>query len=75
MTRVSDRFAALLSNRLGSLSSAAERTGASPESVERLLGAASVAAMHGLALAMLTDHEDAHAKMPDRASATLRDAA
>ena len=75
MTRMSDRFAALLSKRLGSLSSAAERTGASPESVERLLGAASVATMRGLALAMLTDHEDAHAETPERAPGTLRDAA
>ena len=75
MTRMSDRFAALLSNRLGSLSSAAERTGASPESVERLLGAASVAAMRGLALALLTENGDAHAETPERTTGTLRDAA
>jgi len=72
---MSDRFAALLSNRLGSLSSAAERTGASPESVERLLGAASVAAMRGLALALLTEHVDDRADTPERAAGTLRDAA
>ena len=75
MTRMSDRFAALLSKRLGSLSSAAERTGAPPESVERLLGAASVAAMRGLALAMLTDRRDAHADTAERPTGTLRDAA
>jgi hypothetical protein len=72
---MSDRFAALLSNRLGSLSSAAERTGASPESVERLLGATSVAAMRGLALVMLTGSRDAQADTAERPTGTLRDAA
>jgi hypothetical protein len=72
---MSDRFAALLGNRLSSLSSAAERTGASPESVERLLGAASAAAMRGLALAMLTERGDAREETPARAAGTLRDAA
>lgn len=49
-----DRTARHLSARLGELASLAERTGAAPRAIERLLEAASVASMNALALELAT---------------------
>ena len=72
---MSDRLAALLSERIGAVASAAERVGAPPQAVERLLSAASVAAMRAVALATITDRKpDGRAKR-DGDPRKLRDAA
>jgi hypothetical protein len=72
---MSDRLAALFSDRLGALASAAERLGAPPAAVERLLTAASVATMRALALRMLTDRKRDDAQTSERGARRLRDAA
>ena len=72
---MSDRLAALLSDRVGSVASAAERVGAPPAAVERLLGAASVAVMRALALATLIERRREDGAKPEGGPRKLRDAA
>jgi hypothetical protein len=74
-----DRLARVLTARLEEVASAAERTGAPPDAVARLLESAAVATMRAVALDLLTEAaakeiwRDAETRHP--VLAELRDAA